>query len=255
MSPERKVPVVSTTTRLEKRMPSSVTTPATLSPSNRRSSTGCWNKVKLGWLSSRDRIARLYRRRSACARVARTAGPFEEFRMRNWIPASSVAIAMAPPKASTSLTRCPFPMPPTDGLQDICPSVSMLWVSKRVRQPARAAASAASVPAWPPPTTTTSNWVGNCIALGKKIDRNRSNFKAIPRRETVFHVERRAPREDSAIAGPGGKLIGRPAFHVKHVRPLYRLSTGIAHLVSLQRYSLLTGSTPDIHNGYGSAVV
>jgi len=27
-----------------------------------------------------------------------------------------------------------------DGLQDICPSVSMLWVSKRVRQPARAPA-------------------------------------------------------------------------------------------------------------------
>src|SRR5712691_511483 len=91
--------------------------------------------------------------------------------MRNWIPASSAAIAMAPPKASTSLTRCPFPIPPIDGLHDICPSVSMLWVNRRVRQPARAATSAASVPAWPPPTTMTSNWVGNCIVLGRKIGR------------------------------------------------------------------------------------
>ena len=48
-------------------------------------------------------------------------------------------------------------MPPIDGLQLICPSVSMLCVSSSVRAPMRAAASAASVPAWPPPTTMTSN--------------------------------------------------------------------------------------------------
>src|SRR5713101_2742996 len=256
MSPERKVPVVSTTTRLEKRTPSSVTTPATRSPSNRRSFTACWNKVKLAWFSSRDRIARLYRRRSACARVARTAGPLEEFRMRNWIPASSVAIAMAPPKASTSLTRCPFPMPPIDGLQDICPSVSILWVSRRIRQPARAAASAASVPAWPPPTTITSNWEGNCIALGKKIDRNRSNSKGFPRGETVFHVELQASREDSANRGTrGSKLMGGPGVSSETSGFLHGPSTGIAQLVSLQRYRLLTGSTPDIYSGRGSAVI
>ena len=44
-------------------------------------------------------------RRSACARVARTAAPLLALRMRNWMPASSVAIAIAPPSASTSLTR------------------------------------------------------------------------------------------------------------------------------------------------------
>ena len=41
---------------------------------------------------------------------------------------------------------------------------------KAVRRPAldsRAAASAASVPAWPPPTTITSNSLGNRIALPK----------------------------------------------------------------------------------------
>ena len=47
-------------------------------------------------------------------------------------------------------------MPPMAGLQLICPSVSMLWVSSSVRAPMRAAASAASVPAWPPPMTMTS---------------------------------------------------------------------------------------------------
>jgi hypothetical protein len=45
------------------------------------------------------------------------------------------------------------------GLQLIAPTVSMLWVSSSVRAPARADASAASVPAWPPPTTMTSKLV------------------------------------------------------------------------------------------------
>src|SRR5581483_8272018 len=52
-------------------------------------------------------------------------------------------------------------MPPMAGLQDIWPRVSMFWVSSRVRRPMRADASAASVPAWPPPMTITSN----CCAL------------------------------------------------------------------------------------------
>ena len=50
-------------------------------------------------------------------------------------------------------------MPPIAGLQLIWPSVSMLCVSSSVRRPMRAAASAASVPAWPPPITITSNSV------------------------------------------------------------------------------------------------
>ena len=43
------------------------------------------------------------------------------------------------------------------GVQLIAPRVSMLCVSSSVCAPMRAAASAASVPAWPPPTTMTSN--------------------------------------------------------------------------------------------------
>ncbi len=54
-------------------------------------------------------------------------------------------------------------MPPIDGLQDICPSVSMLCVSSSVLRPIRADASAASVPAWPPPTTITSKRFWNSM--------------------------------------------------------------------------------------------
>ena len=50
----------------------------------------------------------------------------------------------------------------------------MLWVSSSVVQPSRAAASAASVPAWPPPTTMTSNSAGSC--MGWRILRDRSTW-------------------------------------------------------------------------------
>ncbi|MDT4826412.1 hypothetical protein FQZ97_597240 [compost metagenome] len=166
MRPSRKVPAVSTTVRARKEMPTCVTAPTTRSPSIIRSSTACWNRLRFGWFSRRWRIAALYSTRSACARVARTAGPLLELRMRNWMPASSVAMAIAPPSASTSFTRWPLPMPPIDGLQLICPSVSMLWESSSVLAPMRAEASAASVPAWPPPTTITSNSSG--YSIGKR---------------------------------------------------------------------------------------
>ena len=56
-------------------------------------------------------------------------------------------------------------MPPIDGLQDIWPSVSMLWVSSSVLRPMRAQASAASVPACPPPTTITSKRLEKSMIL------------------------------------------------------------------------------------------
>ncbi len=56
-------------------------------------------------------------------------------------------------------------MPPMAGLQLICPKVSMLWVSNSVHSPMRAAASAASVPAWPPPMTITANSFANRMTL------------------------------------------------------------------------------------------
>ncbi len=73
------------------------------------------------------------------------------------MPVASMARPIAPPSASTSRTICPLATPPMAGLQLIWPTVSQLVVNKAVRAPSRAAASAASVPAWPAPTTSTSN--------------------------------------------------------------------------------------------------
>ena len=137
-------------------MPVTVTTPRTAPFSTMRSPHSCWNSVRFGWFSSVRRMNALYSTRSACTRVARTAGPLLAFSVRDWIAAASAARAMTPPSASISLTRWPLPMPPMAGLQLIWPSVSMDCVSSSVRAPMRAAASAASVPACPPPTMITS---------------------------------------------------------------------------------------------------
>src|SRR5215472_17561909 len=60
-------------------------------------------------------------------------------------------------------------MPPIAGLQDICPTWSRLSVSIRVLAPIRAAASEASIPACPAPTTITSYFMAESeiIAPGK----------------------------------------------------------------------------------------
>ena len=156
MTPPKKVPEVNTTVSVLKTIPVDVTTAVARPFSTKISSAACWNKSRFGWFSSVWRIAALYRIRSACARVARTAAPLRLFSTRNWIPALSVANAIAPPNASISRTRCDLPIPPIAGLQLICPSVSMLCVNNKVCAPIRAAARAASVPAWPPPITITS---------------------------------------------------------------------------------------------------
>ena len=72
------------------------------------------------------------------------------------MPVASIARPITPPRASISRTICPLATPPMAGLQLIWPTVSQLVVSRAVRAPSRAAASAASVPAWPAPITSTS---------------------------------------------------------------------------------------------------
>src|SRR5271170_2451544 len=72
------------------------------------------------------------------------------------MPTASVTSPITPPSASISRTRCPFAMPPIAGLQDICAIKSRFIVIIAVRTPMRAHARAASQPAWPAPTTTTS---------------------------------------------------------------------------------------------------
>ena len=69
---------------------------------------------------------------------------------------------MMPPSASTSRTTVPLATPPMAGLHDIWPIVSSALVTIATRAPARAAATAASVPACPAPTTMTSNSASRC---------------------------------------------------------------------------------------------
>ncbi len=167
MRPPRNVPVVSTTARAVKRMPVIVVTPVTRPLSIDRSAASCWNTDRFGSFSTRARMARRYSARSACARVARTAGPLLAFSVRNWMPPRSAAQAIAPPIASISRTRWPLPMPPMAGLQLIAPTVSTLCVSSSVRAPRRAEASAASTPAWPPPITITSKVAAAFMEAGR----------------------------------------------------------------------------------------
>ena len=84
------------------------------------------------------------------------AGPLVRLSRRNWIALASVTLPISPPKASISRTICPLATPPIAGLQLICATVSAFMVKRAVRKPIRAAANAASTPACPAPTTTTS---------------------------------------------------------------------------------------------------
>src|SRR5512140_1765239 len=84
---------------------------------------------------------------------------------------------ISPPSASISRTRCPFANPPIAGLHDMRPMASALIVRRRVEHPIRAAASAASQPACPPPTTMTSYSFG--YSYGEPLIAPRS----------MFHVE------------------------------------------------------------------
>src|SRR5512143_2960612 len=84
---------------------------------------------------------------------------------------------ISPPRASISRTRCPFANPPLAGLHDMSPMASALIVNRRVEHPIRAAASAASQPACPPPTTMTSYSFG--YSYGEPL--------IVPR--SMFHVE------------------------------------------------------------------
>ena len=93
---------------------------------------------------------------SACARSECTAGPLPVLSMRDCRKVSSMARPISPPRASISRTKWPLAVPPMDGLQGMSATPSMFSVSSSVRQPMRAQASAASHPACPAPTTTTS---------------------------------------------------------------------------------------------------
>src|SRR6185503_18141213 len=87
------------------------------------------------------------------------------------MPVRSMTRPMIPPSASISRTRCPFAIPPIAGLHDICPTRSRFNVISPVSAPRRAAADAASQPAWPAPITITSNLSSNDMRLFPDTER------------------------------------------------------------------------------------
>ena len=93
---------------------------------------------------------------SACALRECTAGPFDELSILDCIYVLSIFFPISPPRASISLTRCPFELPPTLGLHGIIATLSILTVNIIVLRPSLALARAASHPACPAPTITTS---------------------------------------------------------------------------------------------------
>src|SRR5690349_14231923 len=90
--------------------------------------------------------------------------------MRKWMRAASVARPITPPRASTSRATTPFAIPPIAGLQLICPTRPRSGVTSSVLHPSRAAAVAASTPAWPAPTTTTSQLRFNAAPVRSALD-------------------------------------------------------------------------------------
>ena len=159
--PFRNVPLASTTDFARKVTPRLVMTPATrLWPSSPVSiNSSLTSSCHIERWSVCSRIPRHSAEnfiRSHCARGLHIAGPFERLSIRNWMEARSVTIPIRPPNASISRTICPLAMPPTAGLQLIWAILLRSMVISRVSAPRRAAAAAASQPAWPAPTTITS---------------------------------------------------------------------------------------------------
>ena len=137
-----------------------------------RSAAACWNSVRFGWFSSvrADGLPiELPVRLGARGAHRRALAGIQDAEL------DAGAVRGARHGAAQGIDL-PHQMALADaadgGVAAHLPSVSMLWVSSSVRAPMRAAASAASVPAWPPPTTITSKTV-----LGKAWNPNR--FKGL----------------------------------------------------------------------------
>src|SRR6202043_3166875 len=121
------------------------------------------------------------------------------------MPAASATRAISPSSASTSRTRWPLPSPPIAGLQDIAPMVANRWVTSAVAAPMRAAALAASQPAWPPPMTMTSN--DSCAGIMARTSTARTPTPEDVSRETST----RNSTQTRCV-----ELWAPQMFHVKH---------------------------------------
>src|SRR5690242_16520668 len=124
---------------------------------------------------------------------------------------------MMPPSASTSRTRCPLAMPPTAGLHDICAIRSTFSVYSAVRRPMRAAAIAASQPACPAPTTTTSYCSVNCISFMETTPHPRA-----------YILNDNELRGDGALPVQGGSQTRlRPTTPVIDLSPMKPVPPGV----------------------------
>ena len=133
-----------------------VFTPVALPSFTSSSFTWSCQMSRLGRFSRISLHAQMNLPRSHCALGLHIAGPLLRLSMRNCMAVWSVTSPICPPKASISRTICPLAMPPTAGLQLICAILFMSMVSRHVLAPNLALAAAASQPACPAPTTTTS---------------------------------------------------------------------------------------------------
>ena len=141
------------------------------------SSTWSCQMSRFGVWSSNVRHSQMNFPLSHCALGDHMAGPFDLFSIRNCIAVASVTSPMPPPRASISRTICPFAMPPTAGLHDICAILFMSIVTRQVLAPVMAAACAASQPACPPPTTMTSYLISIVIKLQCAVAKTASRLK------------------------------------------------------------------------------
>ena len=154
--PFKNVPAVITTERAKSSIPHIVRTPIARPSFTISSSTWSWKISKFSVPSSILFHSVMNFSLSHCALGLQTAGPFDRLSIRNCIAVASVTSPICPPKASISLTICPFAMPPTAGLQLIWAILFISIVIKQTFAPIFAAAVAASHPACPPPITNTS---------------------------------------------------------------------------------------------------
>ena len=139
------------------------------------------------------------------------------------MPVASIACPMAPPSASISRTICPLATPPIAGLQLIWrDGVAIGRQESDVGAPIRAAASAASTPAWPAPITSTSYVVVTGGHTSYRIrgqatgDRGQGTDNAKLRNWPVIHFLLPAVL---LAWGPDGSAFGGGGRKRHHCRP------------------------------------
>ena len=147
MRPFKNVPVVTIMAFALNSAPHIVFTPTASPFSTISSSAWSCQIFKLSILSRVRLHSQINFSLSHCALGDQTAGPFPLFNIRNCMEVESVMRPICPPNASISLTICPLAIPPTAGLQLICPILFISIVIKHVAAPMLAAADAASQPA------------------------------------------------------------------------------------------------------------